>query len=109
MFEFSKAQAIITNSVLQPNAGPHRFLEILGTNGSVRVQPIEPPGFMIDLAKAAGPYKAGPQEVELPPYERYRDEFVELAAAIREATPLPVSLEEELQVQEAVLQACGMF
>jgi predicted dehydrogenase len=109
VFEFPKAQAIITNSVLQPNAGPHRFLEILGSNGSVRVQPIEPPGFMIDLAKAAGPYKAGSQQVELPPYERYRDEFIELARAIREGSPLAVSLEEELNVQEALLSACQML
>ena len=108
-FEFPKAQAIITNSVLQPNAGPHRFLEILGTNGVARVQPIEPPALSLDLAKAAGPYPAGPQKVPLPEYRRYVGDFAELAAAVRDGTPLSVTQEQELQIQTALLRASEML
>lgn len=108
IFEFPKAQAIVTNSVLHPNAGPHRFLEILGTNGVARVNPIEPPGLVIDLAKAAGPYGAGSQRVEVAEYRRYVGELAALAIAIREGRKLPVSLDEELVIQEAVLAASGM-
>lgn len=108
VLQFPKAQAIVTNAVLQPNAGPHRFLEILGTNGVARVQPIEPPGFTLDLAKAAGPYPAGLHKVELPAYRRYVDEFAELAAAIRGNKPLGIAPATELLVQETLLRASGM-
>jgi predicted dehydrogenase len=108
VFEFPRALGIITSAPLQPNAGPQRFFEVLGTNGTARVQPLEPPAFTIELAKAAGPYTAGKQEVKLPPYRRYVDEFAELAAAIREGKALPFSSEEELNVQEALLRACEM-
>lgn len=109
VFEFPRALGVITSAPLQPNAGPQRFFEILGTNGTARVQPLEPPALAIELAKAAGPYAAGKQEVKLPAYRRYADEFAELAAAIRERKALPFSTGEELNVQEALMLACGMM
>lgn len=109
IFEFTKAQAIVTSSVLQPNAFAHRHFEILGTNGTARVQPIEPPTLTFDLAKAAGPNKAGTHQVALPAYRRYAGEFVELAAAVRENKSLSVRLETELLVQETLLRACEML
>jgi len=109
VFEFPRALGIITSAPLQPNAGPHRFFEVLGTNGTARVQPLEQPVLMIELAKAAGPYAAGKQEVKLPPYRRYVDEFDALAGALRGGKPLPISAEEELNVQEALMRACEML
>lgn len=108
VFEYPRAWGIITSAPLQPNAGPQRFLEILGTRGSARVQPLEPPGLVLDLAEAAGPYRAGRQEVSLPRYERYTDEFVALAAAVRGERPLPVSLETEIDIQDTLLRAANM-
>ena len=109
VFEFAKAQAIIMSATIQPNAFAHRSFEILGTNGTARVQPIEPPTLTIDLAKAAGPYKSGAQQIELPPYRRYLPEFTELAASIRSGKPLSVSFATELLVQETLLRACEML
>jgi predicted dehydrogenase len=109
VFEFPKAQAIITSATVQPNAFAHRSLEILGTNGTARVQPIEPPTLTFDLAKAAGPYTAGAQQIELPAYRRYLPEFTELAASIRSGKPLSVSPDTELMVQETLLRACEML
>jgi predicted dehydrogenase len=108
VLDFPKAQGVISSASLQPNAGTHRGFEVLGTNGTARVQPLEPPGLTLDLAKPAGPYAAGPQEVKLPAYRRYVDEAVELAALIRAGRALPVSAEQELNVQEALLRACDM-
>ena len=108
VLEFADATAIITSSTLQPNAGEHRFFEILGTNGTALLNPIEPPLLRIDLAKPAGPYVAGNQTVPLPPYRRYLGDFVELAKAVRGEEPLTVSLEEELLVHETLLRACAM-
>jgi predicted dehydrogenase len=108
VFEFPRALGIITSAPLQPNAGPQRLFEVLGTNGTARVQPLEPPALTIDLGKAAGPYAAGKQDIKLSTYRRYVDEFAELAAAIREGRALPISAAIELEVQEALLRACEM-
>ena len=109
VLEFPKALAIVTSAPLQPDAGPQRFFEVLGTNGTARVQPLEPPALTLVLAQAAGPYAAGRQDVKLPPYHRYVDEFAELVKAIREDQPLPIPVEEDLRVQETLLRACGML
>jgi predicted dehydrogenase len=108
VFEFPRALGIITSAPLQPNAGPHRCFEVIGSNGTARVQPLEPPGLTLDLARPAGPYPAGVQEVKLPVYRRYVDEFAALAAAIRARKPLSVSSEEELTIHETLLRACEM-
>jgi predicted dehydrogenase len=107
--EWESALGVITSSTLQPGAGPHRSLEILGSNGTAVVRPIEAPVLQIDLAKPAGPYQAKSQQVSLPAYRRYVDDFVELATAIRSRKPLSVSLQEELLVEETLLRASHML
>jgi predicted dehydrogenase len=109
VFEYPRAWAIVTSAPLQPNAGPHRFLEILGTSGSARVQPLEPPGLHLDLKSAAGPYAAGSQVVPLPAYHRYVDEFRDLATTVRGGAALPVTAAVELDIQEALMRACDML
>jgi predicted dehydrogenase len=108
VFEYSRAMAVITASVLQPNAGAHRALEIFGTNGNAVVRPIEPPSLEIDLANPAGRYRAGRQKVELPPYERYAADVAALARAVRGERPLATTVETELAVHEVLLDASGM-
>ena len=68
----------------------------------------EPGTMTMELARAAGPYRAGAQTIALPAYRRYVEEFTALAAAIRASSPLAVSFEEELRVHEALLRACAM-
>jgi len=108
VFEFPRALGIISSATLQPGAGQHRAFEILGTNGTAVVRPIEPPVLAIDLAKAAGPHAAGMNKVPLPSYTRYIDDFIEFAAAVRGEKPLAVSPEEDLLVQEALVRASEM-
>lgn len=109
IFEYPRATAILTSAALQPNAGAHRALEILGTRGTAVIRPLEPPTLHLDLARAAGPYRAGPQAVPLPAYRRYVDEFPALARAIRRGEPLEVPLDRERDVQETLLRACGVL
>jgi predicted dehydrogenase len=108
VFEYRNAMAVIQGATLQAHAGKYRTFEILGTNGTAVLRPIEPPALTLDLAKDAGPYRSGSQEVALPPYKRYEDDFVELAAAVRGERTLSVSLDEEMLVQETLLRASGM-
>jgi predicted dehydrogenase len=106
IFEFPKALGIITSSTLQPRAGRYRSFEILGTQGTAVVNPIEPPGLTIDLARPAGPYRAGLNTVPMPEYLRYAPDFADLAIKIRQGKKLAVSAEEDLLVQETLMRAC---
>ena len=108
VLEFDKAMAVITNNALQDTRLAQRSFEVLGSNGTAVLQPIEPPMLSIELVSAAGPYKKGTQTVPMPPYARYEADFIELAAAVRGERKLSVSLEEELAVQETLLKVCAM-
>jgi len=109
VLEYPKALAIITNATHQPNAGAHRMFEVLGTNGTMTLRPIEPPVLEVDFAKPAGPYQAGQQSIPMPKYERYAGDIDDLAAALAGEKPLAASLDDELLVQEWVLRASGMW
>jgi predicted dehydrogenase len=107
VLEYEGAVAIITNTAMQGAATPARAFEVIGTDGSAVLQPIEPPELKLDLTRAAGPYKHGLQSIPLT-YRRYEADFVELAAAVREERKLGVTLEQELLVQQVLLEASGM-
>ncbi|HEY5311909.1 MAG TPA: Gfo/Idh/MocA family oxidoreductase [Pirellulales bacterium] len=108
VLEYERATAVLLNTALQAGATPRRSFQVLGTNGTATLEPIEPPTLAIELVKAAGPYKRGSQQVPLPAYERYTGDFADLAAAVRGEHPLAVSLDDELVVAETVLKAGGM-
>jgi predicted dehydrogenase len=108
VFEFDRALATISNSTSQPNSSAHRSFEVLGTNGTMTLKPIEPPALELDLSKAAGPYQAGKQIVSLPEYQRYIGDLADMAQAVRSGK-LAASLEEEILVQEWVLKSSGMW
>jgi predicted dehydrogenase len=109
VFEYPRALGVITASVLQPNANPHRSFEVFGSAGTAVLRPIEPGTLVIDLVKAAGPYAAGRQSVKLAPFRRYVGEFDELAEAVRAGRPLAITPEEDLKVHEALLRASQMW
>jgi predicted dehydrogenase len=107
VLEYERARAVIFNTALQSGSTPPRSFEVLGTKGTATLAPIEPGKLIFDLSAAAGPYRKGPQELTYA-YQRYVDDFVELAAAVRGERPLQVSLDGELLTAEIVLRASGM-
>jgi predicted dehydrogenase len=109
VLEYDKAQAVITNTALQRTETPQRSFEVLGSNGSALLSPIEPPELQFEFVKAAGPYHKGTQTIRLPEYRRHAADFAALAAAVRGQSALSVTPEEELAVQETLLKACGMM
>ncbi len=108
VLDYDRARAVLFNTALQAGGTPQRSFEVLGTKGSATLTPIEPGKLVLDLTTAAGPYKKGAQDVPLPPYKRYEDDFIELAAAVRGEKSLTTTLDEELLVAETVLRASGM-
>jgi predicted dehydrogenase len=108
IFEYPHALASVFSATFQPNSGAYRALEVLGTNGTATIRPIEPPTLEMDLAKEAGPYKAGMNRQEWPQWERFSGDFAELAAAVRGKTQLCATPDDDLAVQETLLLASGM-
>ncbi|MSU61346.1 MAG: Gfo/Idh/MocA family oxidoreductase [Pedosphaera sp.] len=108
VLEFDRALAVLTNSTMQSTPTPARSFEVLGTNGSAVLQPIEPPELKLEFTKAAGPYAAGVQTVPLK-YRRYEGDFAEFVAALRGGRAFAVDIDTELLVQETLLRVCGMM
>ena len=108
VFEYEKATAVLTATALQAGGTPQRSFQVLGSNGTATLMPLEPGTLRLDLLESAGPYPKGPQDVPLAEYRRYIDDFAELAAAARGEAKLSAGLDDELMVGETVLQACGM-
>ena len=46
--------------------------------------------------------------VKLPTYQRYVDDLADFARVIRDGGSLPVSFEQELDVQKTLLKCAGM-
>lgn len=109
VFEYPRAIGIVTASMLQPNPFPYRAFEVFGSNGTAVLRPLEPGTLALDLVKAAGPYKAGRQQIQITSFQRYIGDFEELAEAVRTGKPLTITPEEDLRVHEALLRASGMW
>jgi predicted dehydrogenase len=108
IIEWDQAMASLHASTMQPNSSRHRSVEIYGSKGFLSVQPIEPPKLFLELSAASGGYSAGQQQIALPLYERYVDDFANLAAAVRGQEKLPVSPDDEILIQEVILKCSGM-
>ena len=112
VFEYDRAIAEISLAGFHAHGTPYRFLEVLGTNGAARMQSYTfPSRLMVDLAEAAGPYKAGAQTLEIaaPPGPGYSPDFREMAAIIRQGAKPSHSTEHDLITHEALLRVCGML
>jgi len=79
---------------------------VIGTDGSVLVEPMEPaPTLRLHLRNAQGPYRKGRQEVKMPPQTRFVKDMEDLARSIQTGTPLRYSYDHELLLQETLLRA----
>jgi predicted dehydrogenase len=108
VLEYRRAWAVVTNTSVQRTRMPQRCFEVRGTKGTALLEPIEPPLLKLELLEAAGPYAAGLQEVELPPYRRYEGDLQQLARAVRGERPLAISLDQERMIHQVILKASGM-
>jgi len=108
VFEYDKALAVIAQAARMAGSGDHRSFEVIGVDGSVMVYPeSSPPKMWVQVRKAQGPYKAGWQDITLPPQPRFVGDFKELARAIKSGQPLKLSYEHELLLHETLLRASG--
>ncbi|MCU0228641.1 MAG: Gfo/Idh/MocA family oxidoreductase [Bryobacterales bacterium] len=108
VFEFPRTLAVLSQTANQAGAGDHRSFEIIGSDGTFIVWPeANPPRMRIFLRKTHAPYKAGWQDVVLPPQPRFVGDFQELARALKSGQPLRLSYDHELTLHETLLRAAG--
>lgn len=107
VFEYPDGIAMLSSAATMAGSGGHRSFEIVGTDGSFVIKPIEPGDkVQVMMREARGPYRAGWQDVEMPKHVRYVGDFQELARALKTGEPLKHSYDHELAVQEALIRAC---
>lgn len=111
VLEYPKALAEISLAGFDPQGNQHRYVEVLGTNGSAKAQPFAPVRLRVELKQAAGPYRAGEQTLEppSPPGLAYTPDFAEMASIIRKGTAPTWSAEHDLLTHQVLLEACGML
>lgn len=108
VFEFEKALGVVAQSAKMGGFGDHRSFEIIGTDGTFLVHPeSNPPRMRVFMRNAQGPYKAGWQDLTVPPQPRFVADFAELAQAIQNKKPLKHSYDHELLLHETLLRASG--
>ena len=106
VFEYPKALAVVISSNRDP--AMHRSFEVIGSDGSMRIDPMEPaPTLRVQLREARGPYRKGVQDITLAPQPRFVKDFEDLARSIKTGTPLEYSYDHELLLQETLLRASG--
>jgi predicted dehydrogenase len=108
VFEFERAIAVLETAAMEVGAGQRRQFAVCGTEGTVIVQPIEPPAVRLCLREPKAGYSAGWQSVPVENVPRYVRDFEEFAACIREERPPSYGYDHDEVVQEAVLKASGM-
>lgn len=107
-FEFDRTLAVLSQTANQAGAGDHRSFEIIGSDGTFVVWPeANPPRMRVYMRKPQGSFKAGWQDLTLPPQPRFVGDFAELARALKSGQPLKLSYDHELILQETLLRAAG--
>lgn len=108
VFEYDRALAVVSTAARMFGAGDHRSFELIGSDGSFMIQPLDNDVKMtVGMREARGPYKQGWQEISLGRQPRYIADFAELARALKSNSPLKLSYDHELWVYETLLRASG--
>jgi predicted dehydrogenase len=109
VFEFGKAMAVLSSSARQAGAFGFRSFEVIGTAGTVQVQPLEPPKVRLILDKPQAGFKAGSQEVMVRDRGRYEGDFEEFARVLRDGATPSFTPKHDLIMHRALLAACGQL
>jgi predicted dehydrogenase len=108
VFEYERALAVVSSAARMFGSGGHRSFELIGSDGSFMIQPLDGGAKMtVGMREAKGPYKEGWQEIALGRQPRYIPDFAEMARALKSNSPLKLSYDHELWVHETLLRASG--
>ena len=90
------------------DGGQRRHLVVCGTEGTFHIQPLDNPTAHVTLSDSRDNYAKGFQEIQFPKYVRYVDDAADMARIIRGEKESDFSAAHDLNVQTALMQACGL-
>lgn len=105
ILEYDRAMAVIETAAMEVNAFPARRFKVCGPDGTIILEPLEPPAARLCLRSAVAGFKAGWQTVPLEDIPRHVRDFEDLAVCIRGEARFAYSKVHDLNVQRTVLQA----
>lgn len=108
VFEYPRATATVKSSAMEVEGFERRHLVVCGSEGTFHIQPLDNPSARVALSKARGEYRRGYQEVKFPKYTRYIADAADMARIIRGEKATDFPYQHDLNVQTALLQACGL-
>jgi predicted dehydrogenase len=116
VFEYDRDRlATVRTSITEAQGFQHRRLKVMGSKGTILIEPIESKGNMsggvlrLALEEDRGGYKKGVQTVEMPPpKDRYEDQWREFAAVLNGEMSNPYTYEHDYIVHKCHLAACGL-
>jgi predicted dehydrogenase len=108
VLRYPKALATVKVSAMEVEGFDRRHLVVCGTQGTFHIQPLDAPAVRLSLSQERPGYKRGTQEVMLPKFTRYVEDAADMARVLRGEKKFEFSYEHDLQVQTALLQACGV-
>lgn len=110
ILDYKNASAVIRCINSEVGGGPRRQFLVFGENGTFEWLPLEPARVKLTLKRASGEYKAGAQEVKIPPLPgRYDDMLLDFGRMCRgEPTSNPhFTPAFDLMSHAAALKCCG--
>jgi predicted dehydrogenase len=108
VLEYPRAIVTVESAAMEPEAFPTRRFKVAGTNGSIVLNPLEPPSARLALREAAGGYGKGSHTISFDDIERHVLDFADFAACIRGEREFAYTPHHDLLVQKTVLEASGM-
>lgn len=108
VFEYPRATATVRTSLVEVDGFARRQLAVVGTKGTLHIQPLDNPKAELTLSEARGKYKKGRQDISFPRYSRYVGDADDLAKCVRHEKDPDFGYEHDINVMSAVLQASDM-
>lgn len=108
VFEYDRAMVTVETAAMEKDAFPKRRFKVCGTQGTIILEPLEPPAIQLCLRKPIEEFKAGWQTVAVDDIPRYVRDFEELAECIGAGKEFPYSKEHDFNVHRTILRACGV-
>ena len=108
VFEYPRATATIRTSMIEVDGFARRHFAVVGTKGTMHIQPLDKPTVQLTLLEDQGDYKKGHQEIKLPSYSRYVADAADLAQCIRHEKDPDFTYDHDMSVLKSVLLASDM-
>jgi predicted dehydrogenase len=108
VLEYPKAIASVKSSAMEVEGFERRHLVVVGTEGTMHIQPLDDPKVRLAFNRTRGQYKSGYQDISMPKYARYVDDAADMAQVVRGEKPSDFSYQHDLSVQRTVHKACQM-